>query len=166
LALIFIIHIFASRNSVNTIDMKKLFAFIIVISIVILTGSAFGQDATKNKNDKKGGFAVGGYDQSRKAKEPTRSIIVKEEAEKSEKDVEAEKSNEDGVKAEAPAPAMEAKEAPAAVRPKEKEKGKQGNAYDHSKGGTNGKNLGKARSSEAKSKPKPKNDSKTEVNQK
>jgi hypothetical protein len=134
--------------------MKKLFAFVIVICMVIFSGSAFGQDATKSKNDKKGGFAVGGYDQSRKAKEPTRSIVFKEEAEKSEKDAEAEKSNEDGVKAEAPAPAMEAKEAPAAIPPKEKEKGKQGNAYSN-KGATSGKVLGHTRPGNEKSKPKP-----------
>lgn len=138
--------------------MKKLFAFVIVICMVIFTGSAFGQGATKSKNDKKGGFAVGGYDQSRKAKEPTRSIVFKEEVEKSEKDAEAEKSNEDGVKAEAPAPAVEAKESPAAIRPKEKEKVKQGNVYGHNKGEPNGKNLGKPRSNEPKSKQKPKID--------
>ena len=133
--------------------MKKLFAFVIVICMVIFTGSAFGQGATKSKNDKKGGFAVGGYDQSRKTNEATRSIF-KEEPVKSEKDAEAEKSNEDGVKAEAPAPAVEAKEAPAAIPPKEKEKGKQGNAYSN-KGGTSGKVLGHTRSVNEKSKPKP-----------
>ena len=146
--------------------MKKLFAFVIVICLVIFTGSVFGQNATKNKNDKKGGFAVGGYDQSRKAKEPTRSIVFKEEAEKSEKDVEAEKSNEDVVKAEDPAPAMEAKEAPAVVTAKEKEKGKQGNTYSYNKDKSGGKDLGHTRSGNEKSKLKQKNDSKPVVKKK
>ncbi|MGD0342563.1 MAG: hypothetical protein ABSA76_12735 [Bacteroidales bacterium] len=141
--------------------MKKLFALLIVLCMILFCGTAMGQNTEKNTNDKKGGFSVGGYDQSRKSKAPTRSVVVNE-AEKTEKSVESEKSNEDGVKAvaPAPAPAMEAKEAPAAAKPKEIEKGKKGNAYGHNKGKTGGKDLGKTRSDDAKSKQKPKDDSK------
>lgn len=119
--------------------MKKLFSFIVVICIVLFCGTAYGQDAAKNKNDKKGGFSVGGYDQTRKSTETTRGVVINKEVEKADKSVEAEKSNEEGVKAEAPAPApaMEAKEAPAAAPPKEKSK--PGNANNHNKGGTSGK---------------------------
>jgi hypothetical protein len=138
--------------------MKKIFALIVALCIVLFCGTAFGQNTEKTTNDRKGGFSVGGYDQTRKAKAPTKTrSIVNEEAEKDEKSIEADKSAEDGIKMEAPAPAAEAKEAPAAMPPKEKEKGKQGDTYAHNKGKSGGKDLEQTRSNEAKSKDKPKN---------
>jgi hypothetical protein len=113
-----------TRTIFKTNDMKKLFALLVVFCVVLFCGTAKGQNTEKSKNDKKGGFSVGGYDQTRKAKAPTRSVNINEDAEKAEKSVEAEKSNEEGVKAMAPAPVMEAKEAPASAKPKVKEKGK------------------------------------------
>jgi hypothetical protein len=128
--------------------MKRLFALLFVLCVVLFCGTAIGQSTEKNTKDKKGGFSVGGYDQTRKSKAPTRSVNMNEQVEKSEKSVEAEKSNEDVVKAEAPVPVMEAKEAPAAARPKEN--GKQGNSKSHSKSKSKGKDLVKTRSTEAK----------------
>jgi hypothetical protein len=124
--------------------MKKLFSFMVVICIVLFCSTAFGQDAAKSKNDKKGGFSVGGYDQTRKSTGTTRGVVINKEVEKADKAVEAEKSNEDGAKAEAPAPApaMEAKEVPAAAPPKEK--AKPGNANNHNKSGTTGKQKQKS----------------------
>lgn len=142
--------------------MKKVFALLVVFCVVLFCGTAIGQNTEKSKNDKKGGFSVGGYDQSRKAKAPSRSINIPEETEKAEKSVEAEKSNEDVEKAMAPAPspAMEAKEAPASARPKEKENGKHGSTYRQNKGKPEGKNLGKPRSPDAKPVQTPKDDPK------
>jgi hypothetical protein len=144
----------------KTTYMKRLFSFIIVLCLIIFSGSAFGQDAAKAKNDKKGGLSIGGYDQSRKSKAPTRSVVINEEAEKADKSIEAEKSEIEEEKAEAPAPApvIEAKEAPAA-RPDDKEKGKQGKTYGHNKV-KSGKDTGSTRSEDAKSKQKSKNNPK------
>ena len=117
--------------------------------IVLFCGNAKGQNTEKNKNDKKGGFSVGGYDQTRKSMAPTKSVNIPEETEKAEKSMESEKSNEDVEKAMAPAPAMEAKEAPASARPKVKEKGK-----------TTGKVSGQRHPVNTKSTQKPKDDPK------
>jgi hypothetical protein len=124
--------------------MKRLLSLLIVFCIVLFCGTSIGQTPEKNKNDKKGGFSVGGYDQTRKAKAPTRSVNIPEETEKAEKSIEAEKANEEVEKAmaPAPAPAMEAKEAPASAKPKGKEKGK-----------TEGKVSGQKHSVNTKSKP-------------
>ena len=122
--------------------MKKLFSFIVIICIVLFCSTAYGQDAAKNKNDKKGGFSVGGYDQTRKSTETTRGVVINKEVEKADKAAEAEKSNEDVEKAMAPAPAMEAKEAPAAAP--SKEKGKPGNGNNHNKCGTTSKQKQKS----------------------
>jgi hypothetical protein len=129
--------------------MKRLLSLLIVFCIVLFCGTATGQNTEKNKNDKKGGFSVGGYDQTRKSKAPTRSISIPEETEKAEKSMEMEKANEDVEKAMAPAPAMEAKEAPASARPKGKEKGK-----------TEGKVSGQKNSVNTKSKQKQTDNSK------
>lgn len=148
------------RTIFKTNNMKRLLSLLVVFCVVLFCGTAIGQNTEKNTNDKKGGFSVGGYDQTRKAKAPTRSVNINEEADNAEKSVEAEKANEEGVKAEAPVPSMEAKEAPASARPKEKENGKPVNAYGHNKGKSGGKDLGKPRSGDAKSMQKPKDDPK------
>jgi hypothetical protein len=138
-----------TRTLFKTNNMKKLFTLLIVFCVVLFCGTATGQNTEKNKNDKKGGFSVGGYDQTRKAKAPSRSINIPEETEKAEKSVEAEKVNEDVEKAMAPAPAVEAKEAPASAKPKVKEKGK-----------TAGKASGQRHPVNTKSTQKPKDDPK------
>jgi hypothetical protein len=139
--------------------MKKFFAFVFVMCIVMFSGNVFGQDAAKNKNDKKGGFSAGGFDQSRKSKAPTRSIEINKEVEKSDKSIYMEKSAEDTLKVAAPAPA--------AAEPKEgvKEKDKQGNAYSNIKNNP-GKDNGHSDAKDAKSKEKPKNKTKPGKEQK
>jgi len=59
----------------KTNNMKRIFALLVVFCVVLLCGTAIGQNTEKSTNDKKGGFSVGGYDQTRKAKAPTRSVI-------------------------------------------------------------------------------------------
>ena len=127
----------------KTNNMKRIFALLVVFCVVLLCGTAIGLNTEKSTNDKKGGFSVGGYDQTRKAKAPTRSVNINEEADKSEKSVEAEKSNEDGAKAMAPAPVMEAKEAPASAKPKVKEKGKTAGKVSNQKHPVNTKSTQK-----------------------
>jgi hypothetical protein len=129
--------------------MKRLLSLLIVFCIVLFCGNAIGQNTGKPKNDKKGGFSVGGYDQTRKSMAPSRSVTIPEETEKAEKSVESEKANEDVEKAMAPAPAMEAKEAPASARPKGKQKSK-----------TEGKVSGQKHSVNSKAKQKQTDNSK------
>lgn len=58
--------------------MKKLITLVLVICIGILSGKAFGQE-TEKKNERKGGIAVGGFDNTRQDKAVTRSVEVPEE---------------------------------------------------------------------------------------
>jgi len=58
--------------------MKKISTLILVICIGILSGNAFGQE-TEKKNERKGGIAVGGFDNTRQDKAVTRSVELPEE---------------------------------------------------------------------------------------
>lgn len=143
--------------------MKKLITLLMILCLAMFAGKTFGQDTKEKKSDRKGGFAVGGYDQARQSKAPTRSMEVREEADKSLKEFEAAEAKEEGVKPDVPMPTppAEANEAPVApskeARGKIKDKGKKGNAYSRNKGSTEGKDLGKSRTDDARSKQKPKN---------
>jgi len=81
--------------------MKKLLTLTLIMIFGIISGNLFGQE--KKTQEKKGGFAVGGYDNSRQAEKPAvtkRSVIIDEEA------APAEKAAEEVMPAPAPAPAM------------------------------------------------------------
>ena len=133
-----------------------------ILCLTMYAGTTFGQNTKEKKSDRKGGFAVGGYDQARQSKAPTRSMEVREEADKSLKDFEAEEAAEAGVKPDVlmPTPPAVANEAPVSpskeARGSVKAKGKKGNAYGRNKEGTEGKDFGQSRSDDAKSKQKPK----------
>jgi len=80
--------------------MKKLFTLLLILCIGVLSGNAFGQD--KKTQEKKGGFSVGGYDNTRQEEKSTvtkRSVVIPEEAPP------AEKAAEEAMPAPAPAPA-------------------------------------------------------------
>ena len=124
--------------------MKKLLTLTLIMIFGIISGNIFGQE--KKTQEKKGGFAVGGYDNSRQAEKPAvtkRSVIIDEEA------APAEKAAEEVMPAPAPAPAPSAAEA-------KPQKDAQGNAYGKDKDGLEGKDFGQARSQDAKAKQKPK----------
>lgn len=130
--------------------------------------NTFGQNTKEKKSDRKGGFAVGGYDQARQSKAPTRSMEVREEADKSLKEFEAEEAKEvkeareEGVKPDVPMPTppAEANEAPVAPSREAtgnvKDKVNKGKAFGKNKGGTEGKDFGQSRSNDARAKQKPK----------
>ncbi len=89
--------------------MKKLLSLILILCTGSLISISFGQD--KKTQEKKGGFAVGGYDNTRQEQQAPvtkRSVIITEEA------APAEKSAEEAMPepAAAPAPAK-APQAPA-----------------------------------------------------
>jgi hypothetical protein len=65
--------------------MKKFVTIMIVSCITGISGHILGQDSQTQKKDKKGGFAVGGYDATRQAKEVTRSVPITDEAEPAER---------------------------------------------------------------------------------
>jgi hypothetical protein len=130
------------------IRMKKLITLVLVICIGALYANVSGQQAETKKNEKKGGFAVGGYDQTKTPAKPAkRGIDIPEEA------------------AGVPAPAMEAKEAkdmdvakegqePVEVMKAEKPKENNGNAYGQDNRGPEKKEIGQERSPAAKEKQK------------
>lgn len=136
---------------------------VLVLCIGAFSGHVFGQQTDAQKNEKKGGYAVGGYDAAKQSKEVKRSIEIKE-------DVEAQQKEEVALP---PAPAE-----PAQVPPppppvpgdektdKVKDKDAQGNAYGKDKEGLEGKEFGQARSLDAKAKQKSKNTPKSKGKQK
>jgi len=131
--------------------MKRIFTVMIIVCLGVLTSSAFGQQ-DKNTKDKKGGFSVGGYDNTRQEKETTvtkRSVVISDEAAPEQKAMEVE---------EAPKPAPVAAPAPAQAPPAadKQQKENQGNAYGKNKEGQEGKDFGQARSGDAKEKQKAK----------
>jgi hypothetical protein len=85
--------------------MKKFISLVLVLGIGVFSGNLFGQVThdDKKEDSKKGGFSVGGFDESRKSVE-TRSIPA------------ATKQSEEAP-APAAAPAMEMKEAQESVEP-------------------------------------------------
>jgi hypothetical protein len=117
--------------------MKKLMTLLLVICMGALYTNVSGQQTQTKKNEKKGGFAVGGYDQTKSPAKPAkRGIDIPEEA------------------ADVPAPVMEAKEA----------KEDKGNAYGQDKQGPGGKEFGQAKSQSAKEKQKAKKNTKSKGN--
>jgi hypothetical protein len=75
-------------NHIHT-EMKRLLTLFLIICIGALSGNAFGQD--KKTQDKKGGFSVGGYDNTRQEQQAPatkRSVVIPEEAAPAEKSVE------------------------------------------------------------------------------
>lgn len=121
------------------------------MSIVALSSTAFGQQDKKTK-EKKGGFEVGGYDNSRQEEKSTvtkRSVEIPAEAEPAPAN---EPAPESAVKQ---MEEMSGKSVPAqpAAKPQKED---QGNAYGKDKQGTEGKEFGQARSQDAKDKQKPK----------
>jgi hypothetical protein len=90
--------------------MKKLATLVLVICIGILSGKAFGQE-TEKKNERKGGIAVGGFDNTRQDKAVTRSVEVPEEkAVPAEKAAESMPLEQAAAPAQAPQPDKQAKE--------------------------------------------------------
>jgi hypothetical protein len=113
--------------------MKKYLTLALVICIGVLSGNAFGQE--KKTQDKKGGFSVGGYDNTRQEEKATvtkRSVVITEE------EAPAEKAAEEAMPEPAPAPAM----APPAPPPPEAKP-------------QEGKDAGQASSQDARDKQKP-----------
>jgi hypothetical protein len=129
--------------------MKKLLIFALILGIGGFFANAFGQE--NKTQDRKGGYAVGGYDNTRQEKDKVvtkRSVELPAESEPVEKAEEAEK-----------APAAPA--APAAVPPADQakpQKEDQGNAYGKNKENLEGKESGQNQSENAKSKQKAKNE--------
>ena len=82
--------------------MKKIITFLLIMSVGFLSGNTFGQE--KKTQEKKGGFSVGGYDNTRQEQQAPatkRSVVIPEEAAPAEKSVEEAASAQP-----APAPAM------------------------------------------------------------
>jgi len=129
--------------------MKKILAFLLIMSFGFFSGTVFGQD--KKNQEKKGGFSVGGYDNTRQEEKSTvtkRSVVIPEEA------APGDKAAEEAMPAPAPAPAMAPPPPPAAEAKSAKDA--QGNAYGKDKEGMEGKEFGQARAQDAKSKQKAK----------
>ncbi len=159
--------------------MKKLFVIWLILGLAVFTGRAFGQDTQKNDDNRKGGFAVGGYDQSRKAAATKKSVQLRG----IEKETETDKAAEEGVKQNAPmpetkplpapapapaaAPAKQAKTAPAPAtqvkKVTEQYKGtstvKPGNTNVQNKTAPAVKSQGQTLPASQQYKPKPKTDS-------
>jgi hypothetical protein len=100
--------------------MKKLLIIVLILGIGGFSGLAFGQEAKAKEKDRKGGFAVGGYDNTRQEKDKAvtkRSVELPDDDQQAEKAMEVEK-----VPAAAPAqaPAPQASEA----KPQNEDKGK------------------------------------------
>ncbi len=68
--------------------MKKLLTLVLILFIGIISGNAFGQE-NKKQEERKGGIAVGGFDNTRQDKAVKRSVEVPEEAAPAEKAAEA-----------------------------------------------------------------------------
>lgn len=60
--------------------MKKLITLALILCIGMLYSNVYGQQTQTQKNDKKGGFAVGGYDQAKPSKVTKRGVDIPEEA--------------------------------------------------------------------------------------
>jgi hypothetical protein len=127
--------------------MKKLLTLVLIICIGGICSNAFGQE-TKTKN-KKSGFAVGGYDNTRQEKEQVtkRSIEIPEDAEKEDKAMEVEQEAP-------PVPAQ----APSEAKAQEENTG---NAYGKNKDGLEGKDFGQTGSQNAKDNQRPKKNTKS-----
>jgi hypothetical protein len=104
--------------------MKKIMTMILILCFGTFSVQLFGQQTRTPKNEKKGSFAVGGYDNTRQPEVKKRSIDLDEEVEMPEK-------------AEKAAPAMPPPPAPDQVTsPQDNSKDKQ-KARDKRKNKTN-----------------------------
>jgi len=129
--------------------MKKLFILILIFGVAGFSGKSFGQQTKEKETEKRGGFAVGGYDNTRQQSDKPvtkRSVQLPDDELPAEKAAEAEKAPAAAPSQVPPPPADEAK-------PKKDDKG---NAYGQNKEGLEGKEFGQARSDAAKNKQKPK----------
>ncbi|MCU0457326.1 MAG: hypothetical protein MUE74_13595 [Bacteroidales bacterium] len=131
--------------------MKKLVILSLFIGLGCISGKVCGQEAKTQgtkEQDRRGGFAVGGYDNTRT--ERKRSVPLPPAEEQAEKAADVEK-------AAVTIPAQEAAPAPVA-KPTEAnpEKDAAGNAYGKDKGGLEGKEFGQTRAQDAKDKQKAK----------
>jgi len=92
--------------------MKKLLILVLILGIGGISGIAFGQETKGKEKERKGGFAVGGYDNTRQEKDKAvtkRSVELPADDQPAEKAVEVEKVPA-AEPAQAPAPqAAEAK---------------------------------------------------------
>lgn len=111
--------------------MKKLITLALVLCIGMLYSNVYGQQTQTQKNDKKGGFAVGGSDQAKPSKVTKRGVDIPEEA----------------------GPVEKAEEAPKPPTPSEPVIGPV-----EAREPTEGTEAGKLRSQVAKEKQKPKKD--------
>jgi len=101
--------------------MKKLLTLSVILCFAALSGNAYSQE--KKTQDKKGGFAVGGYDNTRQEEKATvtkRSVVITDE------EAPAEKAAEEAIPESAPAMAPPAPEA----KPQKED---QGNVYGKDK---------------------------------
>jgi nucleoside-diphosphate-sugar epimerase len=129
--------------------MKKLFILILILGVTGFSGKAFGQQTKEKEVEKRGGFAVGGYDNTRQQSDKAvtkRSVQLPAEELPAEKAVEAEKVPTAPPSQVPVSPADEAKP----------QKDDKGNAYGQNKDGLEGKEFGQARSEGAKNKQKSK----------
>lgn len=115
--------------------MKKSLVLLLLFCFAVFSANTFGQE-TKEK-ERKGGFAVGGYDNSRQQQD---KVVTKRSVELPAEEGEAEK-----------AAAPEKVPAENAAKPQEGEKG---NAYGKDKDGLEGREFGQTRAEQAKSKNK------------
>lgn len=115
--------------------MKKTSVLLLLFCFTVFSAVTYGQE-TKEK-ERKGGFAVGGYDNSRQQQD---KVVTKRSVELPAEEAEADK-------------AAEPEKAPAGNVAKPQE-GEKGNAYGKDKDGLEGKEFGQARSQQAKNKNK------------
>lgn len=112
--------------------MKKLIVLVLILGIGSMTSNLSAQENrdTKTQDAKKGGFAVGGFDASRKeTKDVKRSVNMNEEAEVSEKSMEEMPPMPAEEQMAAPAPPPAANKAIESKRPE----GFKGKAYKSGK---------------------------------
>lgn len=131
--------------------MKKLVILSLIIGMGCISGKLYSQETKSQgtkEQDRRGGFAVGGYDNTRT--ERKRSVPMPPAEERAEKAAEVENAAVT-IPAQEPAPAETPK--PAEAKP---EKDAAGNAYGQDKGGLEGKDFGQARARDAKDKQKDK----------
>ena len=127
--------------------MKKIVTMVLILCLGAFFIQLSGQQANTQKNEKKGGFAVGGGDNTRQQEVKKRSIDLDEEVEASEK-------AEEAVPA-LPVPPVQAT-VPQDTARAGRDNAAQGNAYGQDKGGLEGKDFGQARSQAAREKQKAK----------
>jgi hypothetical protein len=129
--------------------MKKLLILVLILGVAGFSGKAFGQETKDKEKERRGGFAVGGYDNTRQQSDKAvtkRSVQLPAEELPAEKAAEAEK-----------VPAAPPSQVPVAPADEAKpQKDDKGNAYGQNKGGLEGKEFGQARSEGAKDKQKSK----------